>query len=90
MRTFIEAYCGGTLGDARLSAKKYLEAAAGIVELAHQMWTIGADPVAGIDWAALMVSMKPLGCLQPLPSPESQKQRLDASLMGLCRHLSFE
>jgi Pyridine nucleotide-disulphide oxidoreductase len=36
--------------------KKYLVAAAEVVELAHQMSTMGIHPVADIDWPALMGS----------------------------------
>ena len=47
---------GGTCAMRGCQPKKYLVAAAEVVELAHQMSTIGIHPVAGIDWAALMRS----------------------------------
>jgi glutathione reductase (NADPH) len=47
---------GGTCAMRGCQPKKYLVAAAEVVELAHQMSTIGIHPVAGIDWAALMGS----------------------------------
>jgi len=47
---------GGTCAMRGCQPKKYLVAAAEVVELAHQMSMIGIHPVAGIDWAALMRS----------------------------------
>lgn len=47
---------GGTCAMRGCQPKKYLVAAAEVVELAHQMSSIGIHPVAGIDWAALMRS----------------------------------
>ena len=47
---------GGTCAMRGCQPKKYLVAAAEVVELAHQMSAIGIHPVSGIDWAALMRS----------------------------------
>jgi glutathione reductase (NADPH) len=47
---------GGTCAMRGCQPKKYLVAAAEVVELAHQMSEIGIHPVAGIDWPALMRS----------------------------------
>jgi glutathione reductase (NADPH) len=47
---------GGTCAMRGCQPKKYLVAAAEVVELAHQMSAIGIHPVAGVDWAALMRS----------------------------------
>src|SRR6516165_9084699 len=47
---------GGTCAMRGCQPKKYLVAAAEVVELAHQMSTIGIHPVTGIDWRALMRS----------------------------------
>jgi glutathione reductase (NADPH) len=47
---------GGTCAMRGCQPKKYLVAAAEVVELAHQMSAIGIHPVAGIDWPALMRS----------------------------------
>jgi glutathione reductase (NADPH) len=47
---------GGTCAMRGCQPKKYLVAAAEVVELAHQMSTIGIQPAADIDWAALMRS----------------------------------
>jgi glutathione reductase (NADPH) len=47
---------GGTCAMRGCQPKKYLVAAAEVVELAHQMSKIGVQPATGIDWAALMRS----------------------------------
>jgi glutathione reductase (NADPH) len=47
---------GGTCAMRGCQPKKYLVAAAEVVELTHQMSTIGVQPATGIDWAALMRS----------------------------------
>jgi glutathione reductase (NADPH) len=47
---------GGTCAMRGCKPKKYLVAAAEVVELAHQMSTMGIHPVADIDWPALMGS----------------------------------
>jgi glutathione reductase (NADPH) len=47
---------GGTCAMRGCQPKKYLVAAAEVVELAHQMSTIGIQPATGLDWAALMRS----------------------------------
>jgi glutathione reductase (NADPH) len=47
---------GGTCAMRGCQPKKYLVAAAEVVELTHQMSTIGVRPATGIDWAALMRS----------------------------------
>jgi glutathione reductase (NADPH) len=67
--------------------KKYLEAAAEVVELAHQMWTIGIHPVAGIDWAALMRSETAFTSAVP---GRTEHDFLEAGIEMLhARHISY-
>jgi len=47
---------GGTCAMRGCQPKKYLVAAAEVVELAHQMSKLGVQPATGIDWPALMRS----------------------------------
>jgi glutathione reductase (NADPH) len=56
---------GGTCAMRGCQPKKYLVAAAEVVELAHQMSRIGIHPATGIDWAALIRSKIAFTCAVP-------------------------
>jgi glutathione reductase (NADPH) len=79
---------GGTCAMRGCQPKKYLVVAAEVAHLAHQMSAIGIQPVAGIDWPALMRSKTAFTSAVPARTEHDFQQAGIEMLRGTSRFVS--